>query len=120
MTYTGWLLSGADRARLLGDFPPSYPDVIAHHVTLRMGAHELPTATAGTVVGVVDDQEGCQVLIVQIDGTTTRPDGLTFHITWSLDRALDRKSMHSNDVIMEHGWTAVWPIDIKLIPAVME
>jgi hypothetical protein len=121
MTYTGWLLPEADRARLLAKFPPVYHDVIAHHVTLGMGVRELPLATAGVIVGQVDDGLGCQVLVVQIDGTTDRPDGYTYHITWSVDRDThNRKPFHSMDVLKELGWQPVWPVYISLEPMVFE
>ena len=35
---TGWLLDEAQRAELLQQFPPAYPNVVAHHVTLEVGA----------------------------------------------------------------------------------
>lgn len=119
MTYTGWLLSEADRARLLGEFPPSYKDVIAHHVTLHMGIGELPTQTEGVIVGFIGDHEGVETLIVEIDGETVRPDGRTYHITWSIDKDF-RKPVDSNDVIRLHGWKSVWPITVRLIPAIMD
>jgi hypothetical protein len=114
MSYTGWLIPERDRAMLLGRFPTTYPNVRAHHVTLRMGIGELPTATAGRVVGVIDDGRGVQTLIVSIDGSTERPDGHKYHITWSV--ADDRKSFHSIEVIQTLGWETVTPIDINLIP----
>lgn len=44
-----------------------------------------------------------QALVVEISGTTRRPDGSTYHITWSLaDR---REAVESNDVL-RRGWTA--------------
>jgi len=105
--YLGWLLPEDERARLLDLIPPAYPDVIAHHVTLKYGVKPdapLPTETMGEVVGVADDGEGVQAVVVRIGGTTQRPDGNTYHITWSIDRAAGRKPVQSNDVIREHGW----------------
>jgi 3-dehydroquinate synthase len=61
----GWLLDTRDRAALLERFPPRWPDVIAHHVTLEsLSTAPLPTETAGEVVGHVDDGEGLQALVV--------------------------------------------------------
>jgi len=119
MSYTGWLLPERDRAELLQRFPPVYHDVIAHHITLAMGVHELPTATIATVVGMVDDDEGIQALVVAVDGSMERPDGGTYHITWSVDReTFNRKPFHSNEVIAEIGWKPCWPITINLEPMV--
>jgi hypothetical protein len=103
----GWLLHPEERDRLMAVFPPAYPEVIAHHVTLKAGVSPdfpLPSETEGFVVGMADDGAGVQALIVEIGGTTRRPDGLTWHITWSL--ADGRRAVESNDVIRERGWTA--------------
>ena len=45
-------------------------------------------------------------MVVTIDGTTDRPDGSTFHITWSLDKSKGREARESNDVLKERGWTS--------------
>jgi hypothetical protein len=103
----GWLLHPQDRDRLLAVFPPAYPEVVAHHVTLEAGIRRdfpLPTETEGFVVGVADDGAGVQALVVEIGGTTRRPDGSTYHVTWSLGPG--RRAVESNDVIREHGWAA--------------
>jgi hypothetical protein len=121
MSYTGWLLPEADRDKLLRLFPPTYHDVIAHHVTLRMGANEVPEPTEGVIVGIVDDGNGVQALVVQIDGAINRPDGYTYHITWSVDREThNRKPFHSLNVLKEKGWEPVWPTYINLVPQVFE
>jgi hypothetical protein len=63
----------------------------------------LPRETEGFVVGVADDGVGVQALVVEIGGTLRRPDGSTYHITWSLGRG--RRAVESNDVIRDCGWT---------------
>jgi hypothetical protein len=105
--YTGWALDEADRARLLARFPPRYPQVVADHVTLKFPARrpKLPTETAGEVVGETDDGAGVQALVVRIGGTTDRPDGSTYHLTWSL--APGRHGRESNDVLREKGWRPI-------------
>lgn len=115
----GWLLDDMDRAALLIRFPPIWPDVIAHHVTLASKVTDpLPIAKSGEIVGQVDDGEGLQALVVEIGGTTDRPDGSTYHITWSLDRGRGRRAVQSNDVLRERGWSPIAdPIPIKLIPS---
>ena len=46
------------------------------------------------------------------------PDGSTYHITWSLDRARGREPKQSNDVLRERGWERIGaPIPIRLTPA---
>lgn len=116
----GWLLPESERVRLLGRFPPAYPDVIAHHVTLEAGVDEdraLPKPRDGRVVGIADDGRGVQTLVVEIAGTTERPDRSTYHITWSLDQGAGRTAIQSNDVIRAHGWQPVDPVKIELQPA---
>ena len=116
----GWLLHPEDRNGLLAVFPPAYPEVVAHHVTLRSGVPQdfpLPTETEGFVVGVADDSAGVQALVVEIGGTTRRPDGSTYHITWSLGPG--RRAVESNDVIRERGWTAGELHRVRLEPKVI-
>ncbi len=56
------------------------------------------------MVGVADDGAGVQALVVEIGGSTRRPDGSSYHIAWSLGAG--RKAAESNDVIRVRGWTA--------------
>lgn len=107
MTVTGWKLNRHDRDALLERFPPAWPDLVADHITLDADAafdDPLPLATQAEIVGSIDDGEGVQALVVAIDGTTDRPDGSTYHITWSLDRGRGRKAVESNHVIRKLGW----------------
>ena len=117
---TGWKLP-RDEARdgLLELFPARYERVVADHVTLRVGASDetpLPRQVNAQIVGEGDDREGVQCLVVEIDGTTDRPDGSTYHITWSLGPG--RKAKESNDVLRDCGWTHVdRPVAIDIEPA---
>ncbi|KAA0682367.1 hypothetical protein [Roseomonas genomospecies 6] len=115
--YVGWALPEAERARLLALFPPRYARTVAHHVTLAFGVggnHPLPTEREGTVVGLTDDGEGVQTLVVAIAGTTDRPGGGTYHVTWSLEPR--RKAVESNAAIARLGWKTVEPLSIRLEP----
>ena len=118
-TVTGWKLPRGERDVLLGRFPPKYENVIADHVTLRTGATPqtpLPRKLEARIVGRADDGESLECLVVALDGTTDRPDGSTYHITWSL--GLGRKARESNDVLRDKGWEPVSPpIDVTLEPA---
>ena len=107
MADVGRLLHPEDRDTLLAAFPPAYPKVVAQQVALEGGEppdFPLPGEAEGFVVGVADDGAGVQALVVEIGGTTRRPDGSAFHIAWSLGAG--RKAAESNDVIRERGWTA--------------
>ena len=113
---TGWKLPPDERARLLRHFPPKYENVIADHVTLRVGCSELPSKPDARIVGRADDGGSLECLVVELDGTTDRPDGATYHITWSLGPA--RKPIESNGVLRAFGWTPIdRPIPVELDPA---
>ena len=117
-TVVGWKLSGEERLRLLGLFAPKYEIVIADHVTLRSGANastSLPPRVKARIVGRADDGDSLECLVAELDGTSDRPDGSTYHITWSLGPG--RAARESNDVL-KHGWAALDdPIPITLKPA---
>lgn len=114
----GWKLDREQRKELLQQFPPRYRDVDADHVTLRTGAADdsaLPDEISGEIVGRVDDGRGVEAMVVAIGGTTDRPDGSTYHITWSLGPG--REARESNDVLAERDWTAFdLPMPVKLSP----
>jgi hypothetical protein len=118
-TVTGWKLPRYERERLLDRFPPKYENVIADHVTLRTGATPdtpLPHKPKAQVVGRADDGRSLECLVVELDGTTDRPDGSTYHITWSLGPG--RRAVESNDVLRDQGWKRIAdPIPIELEPA---
>jgi hypothetical protein len=107
-TVIGWKLDAGERADLLAAHRPAYPDVVADHVTLKSGVAadaRPPPDQRGEIVGVTDDGAGVQAMVVRIDGSTDRPGGGTFHITWSLDKARGRQARQSNDVLAAQGWT---------------
>ena len=119
-TVTGWKLPPDERSALLGRFPPRYDDVVADHVTLRVGASAdtpLPRRPeTARIVGRADDEQGVECLVVELDGTTDRPDGSTYHITWSLGRG--RRAVESNDVLRDREWDHLpAPLDVTLDPA---
>ena len=118
-TVTGWKLPRDDREALLARFTPKYDDVVADHVTLSVGATSqtpLPRKPQARVVGRADDKRSLECLVVELDGTTDRPDGSTYHITWSL--APGRKARESNDVLRDQGWEHLpAPLDVELEPA---
>lgn len=117
---TGWKLPSDERDRLLEMFPPKHENVIADHVTLRVGANAEtplpPKPGTARIVGRADDGESLECFAVELDGTTDRPDGSTYHITWSLGPG--RKARESNDVLQDQGFEPLAaPVDITLEPA---
>lgn len=113
---TGWKLTGESRHALLERYPPRYERVVADHVTLEPGASGDPPPPPQTaaIVGHVDDGAGVEAFVVAIDGGTGRPDGGTWHITWSLSEG--REARESNDVILR-GWKPCQPEPVELTPA---
>ena len=114
----GWLLDDAARQVLLSRYPPRYANAIAHHVTASPSPPEpeLPPAVRCTIVGHANDGAGVEAMVVEIDGATERPDGGTYHITWSLEPG--RRARESNDVIRDRGWTRLpEPFPVPVTPA---
>ena len=105
--YTGFLLSDNIRSTLLECIHPTYENVVAHHITDAFGVDEtypLPKETRASVIGVADDGNGVQALVVAIvnyvgEEKDFRADGKRYHVTWSL--ANGRKAVESNDVILQ-------------------
>ena len=116
---TGWKLDQNQRKELLQQFPARYRNVIADHVTLKARASaEAPLAEdlVGEIVGRADDGNGVEAMVVSIGGSTDRPDGGTYHITWSLGDG--RRAMESNDVIRDKGWEKFdLPMPVQLAAA---
>ena len=113
---TGWKLGRGEREALLRNHPPRYDEAVADHVTLEVGGKDLPGEVRAKIVGRTDDGKGVEAMVVTIDGTTDRPDGSTYHITWSLGPG--RRAKESNDVLRDHGWVPVAiPISVTLTPA---
>ncbi len=115
----GWKVDREQRKELLQQFPPRYANVDADHVTLQTKAADdasLPDETLGEIVGRADDGEGVEAMVVAIGGTTERPDGSVYHITWSLEPG--REAQESNDVLAARRWTAFdLPMPVKLKPS---
>ncbi len=118
---TGWKLDRLQREALLARYPPRYADAVADHVTLLSNKAGGDTADPpgavndARIVGRVDDGAGVEALVVAIGGSTNRPDGGTWHVTWSL--ADGRTAKESNTVIAECGWSDLEGGPIRLEPA---
>lgn len=121
MPVIGWKLDEAERPGLLERFPPLWPDIIADHITLSADASAsdpLPQERSAAIVGSISDGQGLQALVVAVGGSTGRPDGSVYHITWSLDRSRGREPAQSNEVIADLGWRRLPdPVPIRIIPA---
>ena len=107
-------LDEKSRAHLAGIFPPKFPEFIGHHISIRHAKSDVPLPEAKDikVIGYACDDAGIEALLVSVDGTTTRPDGKTYHITWSLDRDAGFKPVNSNDLLARVTPERVNPINI--------
>lgn len=121
--YTAYVLNDSDRALLANNYPPKYADFVGHHVTVQFGVPEgtsAPEPATVKVVGYKDSGDGIEALVVSVNGNTQRPDGSTYHITWSLDRT--KYSPKDSNVLLsdtEKRYTLIRPIAIQTTPAVM-
>ena len=112
----GWKLSSHARDNLLLQLPPRYEKTIADHITLSAkvaSGTPTPEDCRGEIVGRIDDGVGVEALVLEIEGSHTRPDGGTWHITWSL--AAGRRPNDSNDVLAGQQWSPLEePIKVQL------
>ncbi len=122
MAYSGWKLTKHSRDELLALFPPCFPDVLAHHITLNMTGNA-PASAQVKLLGIAIDPRGLECLVVSVDGTEIRPDGKVFHITWSIDRSAGFKPVNSNNVIEKYGFVRFdefcfdkYPLAIDVVP----
>lgn len=116
MGVIGWKLDRSEREALLSRFPPRYAEPVADHITLEKGEAALPPDVSARIVGRSDDGRGVEAMVVALDGSTDRPDGSTFHITWSLEPG--RRAVESNAVIRDCGWSRFDdPVAVSVEPA---
>ena len=117
-----YLLSDESRAKLAEEFPPRFKQFVGHHVTVKFKASdtdELPAGADYRVVGYAYEMErrmdgdGIEALVVSIDGTTERPDGETYHITWS---HTDGRSAKDSKRLVKKYTKLAAPIKISMEP----
>jgi hypothetical protein len=124
------------RAALLKQFPPRYANVVANHITQHFGAESgtpIPEAQDIRAIGIADDGNGLQALIVEVDGQRHRPDGNPFHITWSYEptkiapdafnspgkeHSILYRSFHSNNMVKLEQYSHYFetPVAIQATP----
>jgi len=115
--YTAHILSDLSRAELMSKYTPKYTKFIGHHVTIEFGVGAdttVPEPADIKVVGYIDSGDGLEALVVSVDGTYDKPNGL-YHITWSLDP--DKYSpKDSNDLLNNKRFDMSLPIPITTTP----
>lgn len=120
MSLDAFVVDQGDRARLAQQFPPKFADFIGHHVTHRFGVRPDPQATYGEtvtvhVVGYACNDAGLEAFLVSVNGTTSRPDGKLYHLTWSLNRNAGFKPVDSGELVRGLIQPITPPIPISTI-----
>lgn len=116
--YCGWKLSEASHAEVLEKFPPSFPDVYAHHITLSPNWGFVPRPVKVSVVGVASG-EGVEALLVTVDGAVLKKDGTLFHVTLSVNKAAGMRPHHSKGLSLG-AYREVEPVELEVIPFYVE
>jgi hypothetical protein len=120
--YTAYGLTDKTRKMLQYLFPPKYPEFIGHHITEQFGVPD-GTPPPGEpvlvqVVGYIDNDDGVEGLLIEIDGTSDRPSGGKYHVTWSIDRSKGYKPFSTNKYVNEAK--PISPIKIQVEPNVFK
>lgn len=119
--YTAYVVDQTNRDTLRKKFPPKYSKSIGNHVTISHGVPkdtQVPSPAQLKVIGYVDSEDGLEALIVSVNGSSTRPDGKTYHITWSLDPE-KYSPKDSNELIRQKRYTILRAIPIITKPEIL-
>lgn len=120
--YTAYVLDNSAREALLDRYPPKYPDVIAHHITIQFPVPkgtEAPAPANVKVIGYADSGDGIEALVCSVNGKTERPDGKRWHITWSLD-STKYSPVDSNKLLATNKFTLGIGTSVVTTPAVLQ
>jgi hypothetical protein len=120
MAYTAYVLTERSRRNVLIAYPPKFPVVRAHHVTLQFGVPRdtvAPTPARIEVIGYAHD-DSLEALVVTVNSKCKRDDGSVYHIT--LSHAEGRKPVESNAVIAANGWRMSGPYGLETVPEVLK
>lgn len=108
------------KQRLFASYPPAHDKHFGDHVTLVFGIsdHDVADDEPDADVVVVDRfvSDVADVFTVTVNGSSTRPDGKPYHLTWSMASASGKGPRHSVDAIVQTnhntsvGWTEKLPI----------
>jgi hypothetical protein len=119
MSFDAFVVSAGDRHRLSTQYPPKFSSWVGHHIThvfgTRPSGDQYGTEKVVHIVGYACDPNGLEAFVVSVDGSTTRPDGKTYHLTWSLDRDAGFRPVDSNTVVANHATPIQPPIPIHTV-----
>lgn len=119
--YLAFVLSENARAILLLSFHPRFSKVYAQHVTVefkltaekleaikkQFGSRLKVTATGMCRSSVIE------CVTIRVNGDTRRPDGGTYHLTYSLE--LPKRPVDSNELLLAFGGQPQYPFDREIV-----
>lgn len=98
--YIAFNLTDEARAELLSRFKPSFPNVVAHHVTHQFGVPPdsvAPSVSKIRVIGFAKNDD-IECAVVEVNGEAFREwDGKRYHIT--LSHTSNARPVHSNQLL---------------------
>lgn len=112
--YSAFNLTESARKELLNKFPAKFEKTVAHHITYKYMPEDqtIPDVHSVRVVGYACG-DNIECVVVEVDGSTQRPDGKVFHITLSHNK--ETKAVESN-LLLEQGWEAVPSFNLEVAP----
>lgn len=116
--YSGWVVRDRDGllARLAAaGITPAHENVVLEHITHAYpDIRTAPEVTTVRILGVAADRR-VQALVAEVDGTTIRPDGRRYHLTYSLADGVE--PVESNDLLARPGVHApIVPVAVTVLP----
>lgn len=106
MSLGAFLVDQSSRDMVVRLYPPKFPELIGHHVShqfvrdANVDREIAPSPTTVSIIGYACN-DGLEAFAVAVDGNTLRPDGKTYHLTWSLDRSKGYKPVDSNELVLK-------------------
>lgn len=119
--YLAFVLDENTRAMLLLSFHPRFTKVYCHHVTIEFNltaekleaiTKKLGSKVKATLTGFSRNDE-LQVATVKVNGETKRPDGGTYHLTYSLTPPA--KPVDSNRLLTYTNGEPQFPLDSEIV-----
>lgn len=117
MSYTGYEIVNANVLKAF--LPPKFDKVAVHHITYEFPSNTMPPNVNSIVLGEYFSNEFIEAATVLVDGSSIRPDGGTFHITWSYDPN-NAKPVDSNKLIKNGTGRKLVPVKVDVIPKIFK
>lgn len=115
--YLAFKLSDSSRHTLLLSFHAKFSKVYAHHVTIEFNLTEeklkkmlgeLGTSKVKVYVTGFSRMDDIECATIKFNGHTKRPDGGTYHLTYSLNPP--KKPVDSNSLLLASAGEPMYPL----------